>query len=305
MSNSKWEKGKVYLTKKGEEFVYLGEAKLAKQFYHLIRFTSSDNYQYVHSCVLNNPSRLRDSSLPHIAGVGYARGTKDKPFAPHLNPKAYEIWCAMINRCYHRGSGIRSYKDVEVSEEWYDFNNFLAWYKKEVYDESIISRYELALDKDLLGGGSRVYSAETCCFLPKSINSILVGMNFEDFTRESARRVYHLEMTLSSYGKILTSKVRELLVGKVNAFRVKYYKLVGFTPEQLFADEFKEEVSLDLGKISVYGFLEYKKSVYKFYSLKELKDFVETLENEEKADNVEKIHKDKLMPKGRHRKLIA
>lgn len=305
MSENKWEKGGRYINAKGEEFEYIEKVKRERAVYHLVRFVKSNNYQYIHTSVFNNPSRMKDASRPYVAGVGYATGTEQEPFSPQDNVRAYEIWTAMINRCYSRGGGMRSYKDVEVAEEWHNFTNFLAWYKKEVYDGSIIRRYQLALDKDLFGGNSRMYSPETCCFLPKSINSILVGIDFDDYTRDSAKRVYHLEVQLSSYGRVLSSRAREYLSEKVRNYSLKYYRLVGFTLKELFAEVEVEVPKVDLDRIYVYGYLEYDKHIYKFYTLKELKEFVHTLECEEKADRVAKICQGNIMREGKHRKLIS
>lgn len=297
---SKWEKNRHYYTLGGEEFVYLDSKKRGKQVYHLVKFVESDNYQYVHSSILNNPSRMRDSSKPHIMGVGYSSGTKDAPFSPHLYPRAYEVWCDMINRCYFGGSGMRSYKDVEVAEEWHNFNNFLSWFEKEVYDDSAISKFQLALDKDLFGGARKIYSPETCCFLPKSINSCLVGLNASDFTKDTARRMSYLELQVNSFGEILAPKVRMRLTNLIQDYAKQYYRLVGFTPKQIFADEHK--VLKDLGKVRVNGFVEYDGEVYKFKTLKEIKEFVELIEQEEKADVAVKMCNN-IMKEGKHRKL--
>lgn len=74
---------------------------------------------------------------------------------------AYKAWYNMIYRCQH----CSSYNNVTVCDEWYDFSNFLKWYNNQ-YKE-----LGWHLDKDILSVGSRVYSPQTCCFLPPELNT--------------------------------------------------------------------------------------------------------------------------------------
>lgn len=296
MNEGKWICGKTYVSGRGEEFEILGKHKRDKQTYYLVRFVETDNYQYVHTAVLNSASRLKDSSKPHVVGVGYAKGTKDKPFRPQDDARAYEIWCAMINRCYLGGVGARSYKDVEVAKEWHDFMNFLKWFETEVYSNTLVLSHSLALDKDLFGKGRRIYSADTCCFLPKPINSLLVNIDFNDFCRDAARNVYHLDMLVATHGEILSTKVRSHLRSLIDDYSIQYYKSVGFTLKRAFGDDFKNKV--DLSRVRVGGFLKYDMQVYEFSNLKELKAFVETLETEETAKQITQICKHNIVRLG-------
>lgn len=302
MEVEKWVVNNHYYTKQGDEFIYLGRKKREKNVYHLLHFVANDSYQYVCGSLLNNPARLKDYSKPHVVGVGYSKGTKDAPFFPSLHPSAYELWSAMLSRCYLGGSGTRSYKDVEVAEEWHDFSNFLAWYKNEVYDDSAIHRYKLTLDKDLFGGDRRVYSPETCCFLPKSLNSLIVGLNFNDFTKDTAKRIYHIQTQLEAFNGIISPRVKSYFSHIIEEYERTYYKLVGFTLKQLFEDEFRPQVNLKA--ILVSGYLEYDSKVYKFHNLEELKTFVCTVECEEKADRVERLLKKNILSPGKPRKLV-
>lgn len=76
----------------------------------------------------------------------------------------YSTWTRMLKRCYcpkfHKKQ--KSYEGVEVCEEWKHFSNFKSWMQTCNWEGK-------QLDKDLLGGG-KLYSPETCCFLPKNIN---------------------------------------------------------------------------------------------------------------------------------------
>jgi AP2 domain len=84
----------------------------------------------------------------------------------------------MIERCcsdrYCRNP---TYKDCIVCKEWLVFSNFRLWMRTQQWirftDDCEIER--LTLDKDLLSGGKRgrLYSPETCVFIPKPLNNFL------------------------------------------------------------------------------------------------------------------------------------
>lgn len=81
---------------------------------------------------------------------------------------AYIKWISMMNRCYdvkyHRKEP--SYIGCVVCEEWLNFQTFAEWFY-----QNNIDGYEL--DKDLLVKGNKTYSPETCCFVPKKLNTLL------------------------------------------------------------------------------------------------------------------------------------
>lgn len=77
---------------------------------------------------------------------------------------SYKAWKAMLQRCYHGGTGLRAYRDCNVSDDWLIFSNF-----KLFYDANYIPGY--MLDKDLLVAGNRTYSKDTCVFVPRWLNS--------------------------------------------------------------------------------------------------------------------------------------
>lgn len=78
---------------------------------------------------------------------------------------AYSIWHSMLRRSYSKvyHKNKPTYIGTEVSPEWYKFSNFIKW-----YDDNYIEGWHL--DKDLLSNGCKLYSKDTCCFLPNEIN---------------------------------------------------------------------------------------------------------------------------------------
>lgn len=83
--------------------------------------------------------------------------------------KFYSCWVSMLERCYsekfHKNHP--TYKDCYVCDEWLIFSNFKSWMETQDYEGK-------ALDKDLLVYQNKVYSPETCVFIPKELNSFLV-----------------------------------------------------------------------------------------------------------------------------------
>lgn len=84
---------------------------------------------------------------------------------------AYSTWRRMLERSYSAKYHERkpTYKDVEVCEEWHDFQNFAEWYEDNYYE---IECQQMHLDKDIIVKGNRVYSPETCVFAPEKINAL-------------------------------------------------------------------------------------------------------------------------------------
>lgn len=82
---------------------------------------------------------------------------------------SYTIWHSMIRRCYSEvyQKSKPTYKECKVSNDWLLHSNFKRW-----YDSNYIEDWQL--DKDLLSGNMKLYSEETCCFLPSSLNSLII-----------------------------------------------------------------------------------------------------------------------------------
>ena len=55
-----------------------------------------------------------------------------------------------------------------MCDEWKRYSNFKRW-----FDENYTPKYDL--DKDILVKGNKVYSPDTCCFVPHFINSLLIN----------------------------------------------------------------------------------------------------------------------------------
>ena len=83
--------------------------------------------------------------------------------------KPYSTWKNMLNRCYSNYEYNQdSYEGCSVAPEWLLYSTFKQW-----FDENYKEGYHL--DKDILVKGNKVYSPETCCFVPRQINALLIS----------------------------------------------------------------------------------------------------------------------------------
>lgn len=111
-----------------------------------------------------------------IYSVGYIGEGKYKAKENGKITKCYHTWYNMLMRCYdskyHKKEP--TYISCETSEEFLNFQNFGEWYEENYYE---IEGKRMHLDKDILVKHNKVYSPETCIFVPQTINSLFVKNN--------------------------------------------------------------------------------------------------------------------------------
>jgi len=86
--------------------------------------------------------------------------------------KEYKLWQSMLQRSFDEKYKQKkpTYKDVTCSKEWLSMTKFIE-------DVSKMRGFGLdgwALDKDILQKGNKLYSKDTCCFVPAEVNNLLV-----------------------------------------------------------------------------------------------------------------------------------
>lgn len=89
------------------------------------------------------------------------------------NTRVYDTWKAMLQRCYSEKEHERhpTYIGCEVYEGWHNFQNFAKWYKDNYYE---VGNEKMCLDKDILFKGNKIYSPDTCIFVPETINKLFI-----------------------------------------------------------------------------------------------------------------------------------
>ena len=83
----------------------------------------------------------------------------------------YKLWQGMLERCFSEKLKQKhpTYKDVTCSKEWLLMASFIE-------DVSKMKGYGFEgweLDKDILQKGNKLYSKDTCCFVPAEVNMLL------------------------------------------------------------------------------------------------------------------------------------
>ena len=80
----------------------------------------------------------------------------------------YVTWKSMLRRAYYPQYHARypTYTDVTVCEEWHSFMAFRAWMETQDWQGK-------QLDKDIIAPGNKVYSPDTCVFVPQALNALL------------------------------------------------------------------------------------------------------------------------------------
>jgi len=80
----------------------------------------------------------------------------------------YKVWVNMLKRCYCEKyqRTMPTYETASVDPRWFRFSTFRKWMCTQVW-------HDLELDKDILSSGGKVYSEDTCCFVPRRVNSVL------------------------------------------------------------------------------------------------------------------------------------
>jgi hypothetical protein len=120
--------------------------------------------------------QVRNVYEKSVCGIGYIG---DGVYSPWVNGKEtpqYRVWNNMIQRCYNLNHLVNSptYKDSTVAEEWHNFQNFAKWCDENYYE---VEEEKMQLDKDILKKGNKIYSPETCIFVPQLINTLLIKSN--------------------------------------------------------------------------------------------------------------------------------
>ena len=107
-----------------------------------------------------------------VAGVGLNDGTY-----PAVKTKEHDLWRSMLARSYtDRNLKLKpAYVGCTVSDNFKNYTYFYEWCNSQIgfkkYDEN---NRMFALDKDLLQKGNKIYSENTCVFVPMEINNLIV-----------------------------------------------------------------------------------------------------------------------------------
>ena len=110
---------------------------------------------------------------PRTCGVGYIGEGEYKSKINNKTTEYYKEWHNLIARCYDDNTIKRrpTYKNCIISKEWLNFQNFSEWYNENYYK---IQNETMCLDKDILIKNNKIYSSNTCIFVPNRINLLFI-----------------------------------------------------------------------------------------------------------------------------------
>lgn len=119
---------------------------------------------------------IKNPYHPSVYGIGYIGEGKYKTGKTGNMTIQYKTWICMLQRCYSEKSWIKhpTYKGCIVYESWLNFQNFCVWFDENYYE---IDNEKMHLDKDILIKGNKIYSPETCVFVPQRINCLFSSRN--------------------------------------------------------------------------------------------------------------------------------
>lgn len=117
-----------------------------------------------------SPYERRNCSIGYLGEGIYAN------IINNIKTQEYCLWSNMLKRCYHYNIGKRDYvyEGCSVCDDWHNFQNFAKWHEENFYG---IENERMELDKDILVKGNKIYSPETCVFVPRIINTLFTKSN--------------------------------------------------------------------------------------------------------------------------------
>lgn len=151
--------------------------------------------------------------------------------------KSYNFWNNMLRRCYSDLYHCKkpTYKGCIVTKKWHNFQNFSQWFKRN-YIEGFV------LDKDILIKGNKIYSPETCCFVPSEINTLLIKCN-------SKRGLYPIDVSLNknsnNFESYFTKNKVKIHLGRFSTSREAFqaYKITKEKYIKQVADKWKSQIT--------------------------------------------------------------
>ena len=151
--------------------------KTTEQFIAEARAVHGDKYDYskvVYKsnndkvCIIYKGREFWQTPKNHLSH----KCEKGKTCNGESNSKCYKVWSHIIDRCsdFNKINKKRPhYLDVTICKEWLTYDNFKKWFENP--ENGYREGYQI--DKDILVNNNKIYSPETCCFVPQEINLIV------------------------------------------------------------------------------------------------------------------------------------
>ena len=164
--------------------------------------------------------------------------------------RVYNTWHNMLQRCYDEEYHEKypTYIGCKTDENWHNFQNFGEWDSENYYE---VEGQQMHLDKDILVKHNKIYSPETCIYVPQAINKLFVK-NDKNRGESAIGTNYHkrdkIYQTHCSIINPETGKSKYEYLGiyetEIEAFEV--YKCYKERNIKEIADYFKKEIPVEL-----------------------------------------------------------
>ena len=180
--------------------------------------------------VFVHPANFRMNKWKHrtvadVEGVGYIGYGKYS-----TSNDLYHHWKAMLTRCYSLGHLERqpAYIGCSVDTRWLDYQVFCEDCMYIPYYDGVYEGTSYHLDKDILLSGNKLYSKDTCCFVPADINNFFIHREIPTGTLNVRKhktkfryrnKYYTKEELLAVHISNRSEKAKELIIkfsGKVD-----------------------------------------------------------------------------------------
>ena len=140
---------------------------------------------------------VKDPYLPSVYGIGVF-GIKYPSRVNGVKTKEYKLWHSMLVRCYSDTIKKKhpTYIGCGVSGNFKSYEYFYEWCQKQIG----FGNKGWHLDKDLFVKGNRVYSEDSCVFLPQEVNTLLTK-------RTNSRGEYSIGVSWSKTSKAFVATV--------------------------------------------------------------------------------------------------
>lgn len=140
---------------------------------HNVVVEFQDEYGFKANTTYQNfiKGEIKNPYFPDVFGVAMI-GSKYPSRINGVKTKEYKTWISMFQRCYDDAVKTRhpTYKSAICCNEWLVYENFYEWLHRQENFEKWINGDKWCIDKDILVKRNKVYSPETCCLVPNSVN---------------------------------------------------------------------------------------------------------------------------------------
>ena len=232
----------------------LGEARMMKcgEIAFIVNYSHSNDitvqFKETEELVKTTYKNFKNGSVkshftPSVCGVGII-GNEKSIDENGKTTKSYSVWHSMLIRCYSDECQKKhpTYKDCCVCEEWHNYSNFKKWFNDNYYE---IEGERMDLDKDILMKGNKIYSPNTCVFVPQNINTLFIKSN-------KSRGKYPIGINFNKDANKFTAQCSIFYNGKSKLKGLGYYNTIedAFEVYKKFkeanikqiADEYKDKI---------------------------------------------------------------